>query len=237
MTRSPRRRPVGLAVALAAALGACPSRARAGEPLPDETRRRAEDAFVSGRLDDLDAALGTSTAPIDLEALAVRDLYWRPRGGAAAALPAAAFDGSLSGRRLAWLRDASRLSAPGEVPYPMPAAGETDPWPLVTALVLDRLERESVGDASRAMGERLLSTRDPRLEWFFREYAAPAYGVPIGEPSEQDAKRREETDRLAARNARILVLALLGFLILSFALGRLAGKDAAETAPGTRERA
>jgi hypothetical protein len=116
------------------------------EGLDADARERADVAFSEWRLGALDGILAGAESAADLEPLLVRDLFWRPTSGGAAGGDVRD-DGSLSARRAAWLR-ARRFSLGGDRsrdPYPTPAPGEVEPYPRITALVLDRVRRETRG--------------------------------------------------------------------------------------------
>ena len=216
---------IGLAVGAAVARAAA-----AGEPLPEEARRRAEDAFVIGRLEDLGAALGTGTEPVDLEPLLVTDLFWRlpPLGREGAR--ATEHEG-LSSRRIAWARQyrerrAAGVPAPGE--YPMPEGAALDPYPRLTALVLDRLRRESLGVTGLPYGGPLKALdSDPAIAWFLERLARPAYlGLKPGDftPEERAQEQRlvDERQSLADRNRLLGLSGVAALLALAAALSALA---------------
>jgi hypothetical protein len=204
-------------VALVVALGAAPAAGAA--PASPEARRRAEDAFVVGRLDDLEASVGAGTTPADRELLAVRDLFWRP---ARAGFGVPDDDGSLSARRIAWLAGhAARWGGAGaataEPPYPLPVAGETDPYPRVTALVLDRLRRESEGAEGFPAASPLAGLGDANLDGFLAWYGRRGWqGASAQDLSGEDRAAQEQLDArfhaLAARNRWLAWAALAAFL-------------------------
>src|SRR5205814_10124413 len=66
------------ALVVAGLLGGASAGARGGEPLGEQARRRVEESFAIGRLDDLDVLLASATEAVDRLPLALRDLYWRP---------------------------------------------------------------------------------------------------------------------------------------------------------------
>jgi len=210
-------------------LGA-PSAGAGPEPLPDAVHRRAEDAFVVGRLDDLDAILGTGTAAVDLEPLAVRDLFWRPTDPRPT-LPVAADDRGLSARRVTWLgRLALQRTGGAEVrsPYPGPEANETDAYPRLTALVRDRLRRESVGARGLPRESPLSGISDPDIEAFQTWYARRAYEGPLDTDLPEEDRRAEAAQRaqvaeIGARNVRLGVGALLVLVVGAWLGGRILG--------------
>lgn len=239
MTRpSPRTLATRVAVAALAAVGglalavAAAPPAAAG-PASAEARARAETAFCDGRLDDLDAALGTGTTPADLEPLVVRDHWWRPRRGAAApALDAA--DGSLSARRIRWcLAGASAADAP----YPMPRDGEVDAYPRLTRLVLDRLRREALGAEGLPEASPLWDAPDETLQYVWRWYGERAYRGPslASLPPEDRAATEAAQARfedVVARNRALAVGGVLGLVLLAGAvLLRLGARRKIPSAP------
>jgi len=216
MTR-PHLRPVVLLGALLAAAGAM-ARGAAAEPVSAAARARAETAFVDGRLDDLDAALGAGTTLADAEPLALRDLWWRPRAGYVAPLPAAD-DLSLAARRLRWLADPA---ARGEAPYPAPQAGETDPYPRLALLVADRLQREARGAEGLPRASPLWDAPDEDVQYVWRWYASRAYEGP--QPDASSPKDRAATEAAQARfeavveRNRAWAVGAVGALILAAGL-------------------
>ena len=209
----------------------CGSAEAGPEPLPAATRQRAEDAFVLGRTEDLDAILGTGRTSVDREPLAVRDLFWRPVEGPPVDVPSAD-DRTLSGRRIAWL---SRVAAeraggaPVRSPYPAPEAGETDPYPRLTALVRDRIRREMGGAHGLPEQSPLAAAGDPALTAFLNTYARHAYlGVAESELSEEERKearaKRARIDEVEGRNVLLAVAGLLALVLGSALAGRRVGR-------------
>jgi hypothetical protein len=214
------RRLLVLAGLLAVLLGGrVPASAR--EPLPAASRERAERAFLDGRLDDLDAILGASADPVDVEALALRDLYWRPREGVEERYRPAASGPSLSARRIAWC-----LAPPppggARPPYPVPAVGEGDPWRRLAALVADREDREARGARALAGAGPLPALHDPEVDWFVDNYARTAL---VGAPrSPEDEERAASARSLARRNRTVGLAAVAGYLALGALLAFLASR-------------
>lgn len=189
------------------------------DPLPLATRQRAEDAFVLGRPEDLDAILGTGTTPVDAEPLAVRDLFWRPTREIAT-WPAS--DGSLSSRRIEWLRQEPLRRARGgawraATDYPMPALpDEKDPYPRLTALVLERLDRERLGAVGLPESSPALATGDEDIKAFLMTTMGPAYrGLRGDEIPEEERDARARLAAMAQRNVRIAAGAIATLLALA----------------------
>lgn len=215
-SRRAARRFAGLLLAAGlTALGAVP--AGADGPLPEGARRRAEDAFALGILEGVDASLRGATTDVDLEPLRVRDVWWRPAGGASAPVPKDL--DSLAGRRLVWLRTG------GQGPYPTPAAGENDPYPLLTALVLDRQRRETRG-ATRLLEETPLAPPAAQSEaarTFVQGVLPSALRGLTESPDEAERVRRTEIRALSGRNQSLAAAglgALLAVAALLFLLAR-----------------
>lgn len=196
---------LGVAAAMASAfLHAVP--AGADGPLPEGARRRAEDAFALGVLEEVETSLRGGTSDVDLEPLRVRDAWWRPAAGATPPVPKDI--DALSGRRLVWLRTG------GKGPYPVAGAGETEPYPLLTALVLDRQRRETRG-AARLLAEtplRALVAHSEPARYFVETLLPSALAGKPEAPDDGERSRRAETQALAVRN-RSLAGAALGALL------------------------
>ena len=211
LRRALRRTLVALVAVVAAVAAAAPA---AAGPASAEARARAETAFCEGRLDDLDAALGAGTTPTDLEPLVLRDHWWRARRGAARpTIPAD--DTSLSARRIRWCLD--WFDRKGR-PYPMPSDGETDAYPRLTLLVLDRLRRESLGAEGRPEAGPLWDAKDEALQYVWRWYGERAYrGPSLASLSPEDRAATEAAqarfEDVVARNRALAVGGVLGFVL------------------------
>ncbi len=222
--RPPRLPPIlgALAAVVAAAVGGIPiARDARGDGPTAEMRTRVEDAFVDGRLDELEQLSAPGEDPLSVEPLAVRDLFWRPIPGAPAwPLPRPDVDGtSLSARRLAWLAAAAAARSRGEAmvtaPYPAPAAGEVDPYPRITAWVRDRLLRETEGttamDRDGPLGDL---TGDELSTYWVKAFRRPAIAGPEAEDADEATRARRRAVREGAVRARAFGLASLGCWIL-----------------------
>jgi hypothetical protein len=203
-----------LAAALALVVGAPGARA---EDLDASARARADLAFSEWRLSALDGILAGATSALDREPLLVRDAFWRPV--APGALPPREDEGdSLSHRRAAWLRArfAARTDAPRD-PYPVPRAGEEEPYPRITALVLDRVRRETRGAAD-------LETGSPLAEAAWASaLVADRRTAYDGFPADPAASARLAS--ATARN-RVLGLVAVGVLLVGWAFAyRAAGRS------------
>ncbi len=222
---------VVLIVACIAVAGA--TRPATAAPPTEDDRRAAEEAFVRGRYDDVAVLLAGATTAEDAEPLAVLDLWWRPLGRAAPATgPATPLPGGrLARARRDRLRGAGGGPAPPPQPrppargpprpgpprYPMPGPDERDPWPRVTALVLDRLRRTTAGASGLPEESPLRALKDPYLDVILDEVAKPAYAGPQPQrwsPEDREAQRVVDAGmrRVAARN-RLVALATLGILL------------------------
>lgn len=203
---------VAVVAALALAVAAAPT-AVAG-PVSAEARARAETAFLDGRLDDLDAALGAGTTLVDAEPIALRDLWWRPRAGYVPPSPAAD-DTSLSARRLRWLADPDARRA---TPYPTPAEGETDAYPRLAVLVADRVRREARGAAGLPEASPLWTVEDETTRFVWRWWGTQVFVGPRLEALEPEDRRLAEAaqarfERVVARNRALAVGAVIGFVV------------------------
>jgi len=209
---------IALAVLLAGWCDVAP--ARAEEP-DAETRRRAEYAFYVGRLWDLDGILGRPDAPqaaADRLPLLVRDLWWRgpvvPGEGVAAYPPGDPDPAhALAQARLAW------LGAGGRGPWPVDERVQ-DPYPLLTALVQDRIRRERVGSAGLPDDgpiEAWWIANEATVDGRVREVFPLTYGMMVRSyRGDEDPREARELDReardLRNRN-KVLWLGLLGALL------------------------
>ena len=219
-----KRRAILAALLVAAAAGA--GRPVLAGPPTEADLRAAEEAFVHGRYEDVAVLLAGAETAEDAEPLAVLDLWWRPlrrdppvfavAGGPAAPLPG----GRLAAARLEYLRAAAKATvAGGAGPYPPPRSDERDPWPRVTALVLDRLRRTTVGVSGLPEDSPLRALKDPYLDILLDDVAKPAYAGPQSvverwSPEDRDAQRRTDANvrRVALRN-RLTALAALAVLV------------------------
>ena len=216
-----------------------------GEPLSLAERLEIQDAFLRGRPDLLEQWLRRvpeRAAPIPdddfrlallaeaLFPLALRDLWWRTTSDPAVRRlyeRSADQAAGLTRRRLAWILGG------GDGPYPQALGGETDSWPVLTTLVLDRLRRERQGKAGLP-ADSPLATRPPPEAWkdWWPQYTEDylgwwmrrAYEGEVPETLDEPTRReREEIERLAAavrkRNAILAVLAAVGLVLGVWILG------------------
>lgn len=210
---------VGLALAIPAAVGALgaaePARA---DPPTAEMRRRVDEAFSDGRLEELDQLAEPGPEPVSLEPFGVRDLWWRPApDGAPRRIPGLDVETtSVSARRLRWLAGqvASRAqgSAPPSEPYPMPTEGEDDPYPGITAWVRDRMLRETAGttslDADGPLADR---PGEELLTYWVKVFRRPAIDGPGAEATDEEATAKRRAVHDGVEHARRLALLAVGF--------------------------
>ncbi|MFV1958668.1 MAG: hypothetical protein ACC662_04570, partial [Planctomycetota bacterium] len=216
-------------------------RARArGEPsarLDDAVALSAQEVFVRGRPDLLEAYLGPAAeaeTPRAILPFALRDLWWRPaedptlRGRARDLLARAH---GLLARQLAWTLGG------GEGPYPTPQEGEIDPWPALTTVVLDRLAREREGLSAVRKGGPEDHRPPPQawnawypdwkrdvLDWTRdRAYGRRSEGVEA-RPSEEEARADRRAEAVRLRNAILALLLLAVFVGGTVLLGRRLGE-------------
>jgi hypothetical protein len=207
-----------LALALVAVVASAASPAHARE-LPPEVRRMAERAFLEGRLDDLDVILAGAVEPVDVFPLLLRDHVWRRRSPA----DVLEMDGyHLGSRRLAWL-----LADEPEGPYPQAESGG-DPYPILTALVLDRHRRETQGHTGLPQDgplEALAQTLDPasegRARWFAGDWTRRLMSLTYREPPPHPdrVQRERDAEDLRVRNGRWALIAVGAFLLLAVLTG------------------
>ncbi len=210
-----------------------------------DERLELQHAFLRGRPDTIDAwlrpvperaeGIGDENARLAAMAeamypLALRDLWWRTtsdpdvvalyrRSGEQAR--------GLTARRLGWILGG------GDGPYPEASGGETDGWPVLTTLVLDRLRRERRGKAGLP-AESPLATRPPPDAWehWWTRYTDDYLGWWMRRAYEGDVpetlddvliRERADLERLAAavkrRNLILAVLTAVGLVVLTLVVG------------------
>ncbi len=210
------------------ALLACASAVHAKE-LPESIRRMADRAFLEGRLDDLDDILTAAEEPIDRLPLLVRDTWWRMAGRAGVRRAASNAGDALIMKRLEWLK------LPEASAWPVPRDGEADPYPILTALIQDRVRREWKGHEGlpqdgplKALAGRLDKRREKRTIWFLDRSSSHmmsvAYRGVSPHPDQVTADR--EAEDLRARNGLLAALALLGFLLVPTLIAGVAFRGA-----------
>ncbi len=205
------RRALGLLLACALMGEATPC-ARADD-LPTATRQMAELGMAEGRWEDLEGTLGAARTPRQRLPLEILAQWWRRSPGAAAA-PLA--DDPLTARRLDWVAQGS------QGPYPELREGESDPWPVLTALVQDRLHRERMGVQGlphagplEACAERLDPQTQARTIWFLRDHTRWQMTVSFRQmpPSAAEIKAQVRAEELAARNGWLGLAAIVLLLL------------------------
>jgi hypothetical protein len=215
-----------LAVVGATFVASVSSRATSADPATDDARRVAEEAFVVGRLQDLDAILGSGTTATDAEPFFVRDGIWRPTRIERTPPPD---DGSLSSRRIRWIVEAFVPRKAGLDAYPLPNGDEADPYPRITALVRDRARRESVGLAGLPEASPLAAVPDEMIRWLGQRFAHAAFPDSV-RPSDtaedrqaarEAAHARSRVEDLAARNRLLAIAAVGGIVLAAIAAGAL----------------
>jgi hypothetical protein len=198
------------------------------EELSEEARRAADAAFADWRHGRLDTILEGAAGAVDQEPLWVRDLYWRPDALARHRLTQAPTPPDvppLAKRRRDWLRSGGKDRDGRPLDYPTPDAGEVEPYPRITALVLDRLRRERMGVAGLPDDGPLA-----REEWAKDLVGLVRVAYRPDAATTRTAADREVEDRRAGatRRNRLLglaaVVALLGLAaVASLVVGRRTG--------------
>ncbi len=191
-------------------------RAWAREPSP-AVRTSMELAVLEGRARDVATIRKAAKAdgPLGLWPQAVLDLWWRPDPSVQKtyeALVGGDVNG-LMGERYRWL-----FAAPPRGDYPMPTDGATDPYPVLSALILDRVHRDRIGLAGLPERSPLNEHREhpnERVAWFANaaenDMARTYYGgLP---PRTEDVQLQEKADELEFRNG-LLALAMVLLLVL-----------------------
>lgn len=210
-----------LAAFALAVLASLATPARAEDGLPDELRMNAEHAFLDGRLQDLPVILDPATTPTDRFPLALAAHWWRrtPQTAGSAGAPGE----GLGGARIAWAR-AGRYKPP----YPLPGGGARDPYPLITALVLDRIQRETVGakglPENSPLEAYLAATGGgrTRAEGEVVQFAlAMQRRSYVGDDDPAAMARLDKHANRVANQARVIYLGLLGSLLVSAFLATL----------------
>lgn len=239
-TRAVRRTLSVVLVVLAAMSWPAPAGAADEDPAA-AWRRWVEKEFLLGRIDQpfVDDALWAARDPIALWPLALRDLWWRPTPDpelrhvyeAAAARAPRALEPPYR-----WLLGGGDGAFPGPDP-------DLDPWPVLTALVRDRQQRESRGRRGLPT-ESPLATLPPRgtegqeqawWDWWRASFLADvmhvafaAEGIRAYTPDDEAERTRLDA---AARSRRSIHLGLAGALVVvlgtvAWRLGRRLGPKA-----------
>lgn len=227
-----------LACLLAAALafGALAAPARCEEELPNALRVNAEHAFLDGRQQDLGVILEQARSATDLFPLVLAAGWWRrtPEGQALVASRGSTSapengEESVAAKRLRWA--AQGLYEP---PYPrFPGGGVDEPYPLISVLIEDRIQRETLGAAGLPQTSPLQRYLDATgggrtpaegdvIEFALAMQLRSYHG-------DEDPAYEQGLDKAAERQAnlnRVSYLGLLGALIASGFLATLfAGRD------------
>ena len=217
---------VGLLALATLASGPATAEDDAGAPW----RAWVQKEFLQGRLDQpfVDAALWEAEDPVALWPLALRDLWWRPAPdpdrrrhyeGAARSAP------EVLQPPYQWLLDG------GAEAFPAPPAA-SDPWPVLTALILDRQRRERRGRAGLPDESPLALMAFPGTsedaawwdEWrtyFLDDVMAVAYRDPEIRAYTSDQPDERELLDEQARGRRTLNIVLAGLLSCVLVLGSL----------------
>ena len=219
-----------LSLLVIAALAGLAPAARA-DGIDAETRRRAEIAFYEGRLWALDEILRDATGDSDRLPLLVRDAWWRgpvPPTGAWVDLVRGDVDEAflLLAARNRW------LGAGGGGDWPV-AGDADDPYPLLTALIQDRLRRELVGSAGLPEDgpiEAWWLEHEQEVDGPAREVFGLTYGMMVrsyrGDADPREERALDRQARTLANRNKLLWLGLLGALMsLSFIAALVVGRS------------
>lgn len=197
----------------------------ANEPT-QEVRILMELAILEGRAHDVATIRRASKAdgPIGLWPQAVVDLWWRPDPSIRTTYEKLVGESmgertGLMGARYRWL-----LSAPPRAAYPLPEDGVEDPYPVITALIQERIRRDEIGLEGLPDSSPLYQHRNhpnERMAWFAKEsgnhMARTYYGVP---PKMDEIRMQEKADELALRNLLLAMATLLLLLLVPVWIGR-----------------
>jgi hypothetical protein len=199
--------------------------AHAGDDkLPDQVRADAEYAVLDGRPQDLYAVLANHRQDYGPFPLILANYWWR-KTPAPAVRPDAA--GALS--------DPERWAFLGrsEAPYPAaPGGGAVDPYPLLRALIADRIQRETHGSAGLPAASPLAAyleatgggrdKDEAQFIGFALEMMTRSY---IGDDNAAEAFRADAAARKLHDRNRLLFLTGLGaLLVLSFVATLVVGR-------------
>ena len=252
-------------IASLVALGAAsvaPSAARADDEAKAKRLRAAEHDMLDGRIRLVEDAVGNGTTALERLPLVLADHWWRIAAPSEETPDPAGAD-ELTTRRLAWAR--ARAYEP---PYPVPGGGAEDPLPLLTALMQDRIHRETIGwnglvvpaDVARqairgtldddpeakALYElveltsplrRYLKQRGDRVNDNERKVIVFTLDMQqrsyVGDEDPAYEARQDKKANLAANQARVVYLGLLGSLLVSAYLATLFVSRDRRKRPGT----
>jgi hypothetical protein len=200
-----RRARRALAIALAVGGLAVGGRASGDDSPADRRREEIEHAFAEQRFDDVEALAQEAG---EAEPLLVLRRFWRRAEAPPEATPLPTT--ALGRRRADWLE--RRRPPDDPTPYPRAAPEETDRFPRITALVLDRLKRERDGARGLPDASPLASAHGDPFREFLAAIAAPAFLGDAAAPAAPTDEHARRVDAVAARN-RLLGLVGLGALL------------------------
>ncbi|MDJ0973820.1 MAG: hypothetical protein QNJ98_05125 [Planctomycetota bacterium] len=222
------------------------------EELTAEQRHAIVMAYLEGNPTGLRALLPSGRNADDWFPMILFEHWWRPPTVAEPPEPSTLPEqeiwpdsadrkaSALTRRRIDW------IAAPGpKAAYPMPQAGETDPWPVLTALVQDRLLREQGGlaavraaDPLGKLAERfrqaqaagtLSKHREHQLWWIDQARNDFSYGYD-GDPLTPDqVASKEEGEAIARRNLILALISLLLLIAVPILIGRRAAASSDES--------
>ena len=228
-------RALGCWIAAVVALGALAGPARCEEDLPNALRVNAEHAFLDGRQQDLAVILERARSANDLFPLVLAGGWWRRTPAGQSLVPTSGSAGapeageSVAAKRLQWA-----YKGVHEPPYPrFPGGGVDEPYPLISVLIEDRIQRETVGAAGLpdtsplrryldATGGGRTPAEGDVIEFALAMQLRSYHG-------DEDPAYEQGLDKAAQRQTnlnRVSYLGLLGALIASGFLATLfAGRD------------
>lgn len=198
------------------------------EELPEYVHATAEGKFLAGRLQDLAGVLDKASTPRDRFPLVLAAHWWRRSPGD---LPDASTQpASLDAKRLLWA-----FRGGFEPPYPGYGSGgaEEEPYPLLRALIDDRIRRETQGAQGlpeegplAAYLQRSEGDRPKNEAWDLRNGMEMMIRNYRGDADPADEFRRDRAARaLHDRNRLLYLTSLAAFMVLSFVGLLIAGRS------------
>lgn len=213
--------------------------ARAEDVLTKQRLLHAEHDFVDGRLGDVPRAVDGGTTPVEQLPVEIARHWWRRTPVTERLAPIEGDGTALALQRIAWAR--AGAYAP---PYPMPAGGGAEEsLPLLTALIQDRIHRETIGwhglvnvpedggtsltpdiGPESPLQRYLVATdggRTPEEQDVLMFALAMQWRSYVGDEDPVEMAHLDKEADKAANQARVIYLGLLGSLLVSAFLSTL----------------